>query len=217
MGNKRDKKQTPRQPSTNHSGGEYNLKDNFSKVKKYQGKNFTPTESNFRDTWSYGSNKIDNTSSQITQEETLTSITRGDFYNLDGKISSLTSANHAEHDSLRKDYENKIKDLKTDINSDIEKLDSKIEKLDSKIEASNTKTKESRKNTRKWMIDSILVPLIVAMVPTIISGIINDNKIKRTVEDLTTTTPTTSRQEEKEDYVEIEVVEKDNKLSEKNK
>ena len=127
MGNKRDKRQTPRQPSTNHSGGEYNLKDNFSKVKKYQGKNFTPTESNFRDTRPYGSNKIDNTSSQITQEETLTSITRGGFYNLDGKISSLTSANHAEHDSLRKDYENKIKDLKTDINSDIEKLDSKIE------------------------------------------------------------------------------------------
>ena len=102
------KNRIPSQTQHHSNQDDYNVSNSFSRVKKYRGSNPIQTESNYTDgTPSFNPNIRDN-SSPTQIQETLTSVDRNDYYNLDNKIATLTSQNNEAHEGLRKEFEKKI-------------------------------------------------------------------------------------------------------------
>ena len=127
-------------PKSQHQSrqDDYNVSNSFSRVKKYRGSNPIQTEPNYEGSLSFNPNIIDNASYPQVQE-TITSVDRNDYYNLDNKITALTSQNIEAHEGLRKEFENKL-----------EKVSDRIAGVE-----------RSQKSFWKWFV-GIAIPVLIA-------------------------------------------------------
>lgn len=87
---------------------DYNVSNSFSRVKRYRSSNPIQTDPNYYDSAPSSNPNIIDNSSPVQILETLTSIDRNDYYNLDNKIATLTSQNNEAHEGLRKEFEKKV-------------------------------------------------------------------------------------------------------------
>ena len=102
--NKRQKKSPCQQVSLLND--DYSLTISLSKMKKYGNRNngVTNSENQIGSDNSYSMSN----SQAIQSPYTSDVINRGDYYNLDNKITNLTDNNNKAHDNLRKELEQKI-------------------------------------------------------------------------------------------------------------
>lgn len=132
------KNKIPSQSQNNSRQDDYNVSNSFSRVKKYRGSNPIQTEPNYEGSLYFNPNIIDNASYPQVQE-TITSVDRNDYYNLDNKITALTSQNIEAHEGLRKEFENKL-----------EKVSDRIAGVES-----------SQKSFWRWFV-GITTPILIA-------------------------------------------------------
>lgn len=111
--NKRQKKSSCQQVSLLND--DYSLTISLSKMKKYGNRNngVTNSENPIRSDHSYSMSS----SQAIQSPYTSDVINRGDYYNLDNKITTLTDNNNQAHENLRKELEQKIENAITKIES----------------------------------------------------------------------------------------------------
>ena len=158
-GEKKNRKKIRGDQSPHCSKNEdYNVSASFSKVRKYRGSNPIQTESNFREDSFYNPIIFDNASPQ-GGSETKTSVDRNDYYNLDNKISTLTSQNNEAHEGLRKEFERKI--------------DTVLEKI--------TQIDKSQKSFWKWFV-GISVTIILAFGTWLYNRLALSNENKERIE-----------------------------------
>lgn len=128
--------------TNNQSKDDYDVRDSFSRVKKYRGNNNYRTDDTFRNDEYYNHQLINDAHENTAY--THSSVDRNDYYNLDSKIDTLINNNNLAHENLRKELESKIQTVQNDAIKN---------------------SKNDRKATIKWLIGiAITVVLTVGFI-----------------------------------------------------
>lgn len=139
MGGKKKNTRTRHIPPTIQNQEEYDIKRSFSKLNQYLSSNNYQTLLE-NEQKKYGP-PIDNSCSQESDYHSVTNQVGDTYFRLEDKISALSDKNDAAHNSLRKEFEEKIVKLKTDFEQQI----------------------KDKKENRKWIISTI-VAFIIAII-----------------------------------------------------
>lgn len=142
MGGKK-KKDTSKQPQIIPNSMEYDLKQSFSRLNRYRGSNPYQTQG-AEEQESYNP-PVDNSFSQGLEYTTDTNMFGQTYFRLEDKISALDDKNDAAHDSLRKELEEKIEKVRTDLGEEIKR----------------------KKDNKKWII-GLVTAIVVAIIGYVI-------------------------------------------------